>query len=259
MGGAHLLPARQGARRAHALVDRRRRRRLARRAARAGRAGGDPRRLRPRGLPVLPHERRRASLAVGLGRWDWVGAVVLTTGCLVFFSATAGNFSRAGRSRPATTGSGCSTTGSGPPAPSRSASACCRSSPRLAGARPAEGRAEDAGAARVHCAARCGRGRLRPLHRRQGVVPLDRLRHGDRGAQPHLPRASRLLRHGAVARTPAPSLASARRRGGRRRLHPRAPRTTRSRTCPTRTPSASRSRRWRTATSASPTPTSSGR
>ncbi len=30
----------------------------------------------------------------GWGAWDWVGAVVLTTGFLVFFSATAGNFSQ---------------------------------------------------------------------------------------------------------------------------------------------------------------------
>ena len=39
--------------------------------------------------------------------------------------------------------------------------------------------------------------RLRPLHRHEGRVPVDRLRDARRGAQPHLHRAAPLRRHGA--------------------------------------------------------------
>ena len=60
----------------------------------SARAGRDRRRVRPRGVLLLPHERRRTALALAWTAWDWIGAVVLTTGTIVFFSAVAGNFSQ---------------------------------------------------------------------------------------------------------------------------------------------------------------------
>jgi hypothetical protein len=58
--------------------------------------------LRAGGVLLLSHERGREALASRLGRWDWVGAVVLTTGVIVFFSAVAGT-SHSGSSPRATT------------------------------------------------------------------------------------------------------------------------------------------------------------
>ena len=218
---AHLLPDRQGARRAHTLVGRRRRGRFAHRTVSARRAGSDPRRLRPRGLPVLPHERRREPLAVGLGSvglggrgraHDRLLRLLLRNGRQLLAELVDRDrplpradapLRRLGRRR----------------LHDRPRRAAGRGRARRA--RPAEGRAEDAAAPGLHGAPRRSRDRVRPVHRRQGLVPLDRVRDGDRRAQPHLPRASRLLRHGAMARAPTPPLGSARRRDRRRRLHPR--------------------------------------
>ena len=87
--------------------------------------------------------------------------------------------------------------------------------------RTAEGRAADSSATRVHGPSRRRGDRVRPLHGRQGLLPLDRLRNGDRRTEPHLSRAARLLRHGALARAPAAPMVAARRRDGGRRVFPR--------------------------------------
>ena len=75
-------------------MDRRRRSGITRRATRTRGAGRDHRDLRPRGVLLLPHERGWTTLAIGVDGLGLIGAVVLTTGALVFFSAIVGNFSQ---------------------------------------------------------------------------------------------------------------------------------------------------------------------
>ena len=85
------------------------------------------------------------------------------------------------------------------------------------GARAPEGGAVDARAARVRRSHLRLRRRLRPLHGGEGRLPLHGVLDGGGGAQPHLPRAAAVRRHGARVSAAAPE---PRRAGRQRRLRP---------------------------------------
>ena len=146
--------------------------------------------------------------------WDWVGAIVLGAGAIIVFSGLVGKFSQSwaiatGNYRGRMLDYGLHAAGS--------LTIGLGLLPVVGGARSpgaAAGRGAHARAARVHEPVRRRCHRLRDLHGREGVVPVHGLRDDRPGAQPDLPRAARLRRHGAVDRPAAPALDPA--RGGRR-------------------------------------------
>ena len=185
--------------------------------------------------------------------WDWVGAIVLGAGAVILFSGLVGKFSQ----------SWAIATGHYQRAHARLRAAGCRGTddrPRPAAGRrrdrelwPPRRATADARAPRVHEPVRRGGGRLRRLHGGQDRVPVHGRLHARRGAEPDLPRAARLRRHGAVDRPAAPALDPARSSGRVRRLPDRGDAVPARRPCPRATRPASRSPRWRTATSRSRT------